>query len=296
MLLLAALPARAPLACAISTGQAPLEAGTIAYRQSGEGPVILLLHGLFAEKEQWDALICRLADAGYRAIAPDLPGYGQSRGFPITDYALESQVERLHELQSQLGLGRIDLAGNSMGGAIAALYTHRHPEQVRTLALLGAPLGVTDWGPEVRAAIRQGVNPFIPLDIEQLDLELSLLFAVPPILSDEIKAALVREYVEHLQHYQQVWAIIGLEMRSLRQPDMRVRAPTLILWGELDRVFALAEAGPLWRPFPRAQRVTLKDAGHLLHLERPADTALIYLDFLRGAARPAGPLQPKSRD
>ena len=72
-------------------------------------------------------MMCRLSEVGYRAIAPDLPGYGNSNGFTLRDYALENQTTLLHELMEKLGIKSFDLAGNSMGGAIAQLYAQSYP-------------------------------------------------------------------------------------------------------------------------------------------------------------------------
>jgi alpha-beta hydrolase superfamily lysophospholipase len=66
--------ARSSAPCAIDTRSVPIAGGTIAYNVAGSGPTVLLIHGLFADKEQWNALACKLVDAGYRAVAVDLPG------------------------------------------------------------------------------------------------------------------------------------------------------------------------------------------------------------------------------
>jgi abhydrolase domain-containing protein 6 len=146
-LLLAVTPATA--ACDFTQGHYEVKGGNLVYSRYGQGPAILLLHGLFAEKEQWHGLACALAAAGYSVIAPDLPGYGQSTGFPLPDYRLENQARFLHQLMRQLSLSRYDVAGSSMGGAIAAIYSRSYRQEFRTLAFLGSPLGVIDWGPEV---------------------------------------------------------------------------------------------------------------------------------------------------
>jgi pimeloyl-ACP methyl ester carboxylesterase len=266
--------------CAISALEIGLDEGVIQARQAGAGPTILLRHGLFASKEQWDALLCPLAAGGYRAIAPDLPGYGASTGFPIADYGLENQVARLAELLVRLGLEQVDLAGNSMGGAIAALYARAYPAQVRSLALIGAPFGLIEWGPDVRAAMYEGVNPFIPVDIEQLELELSLLLVTPPSLPEEVKEALVADYVQRNRHYQQVWTIVTLFGDALVRPGLRIRTPTLAIWGAQDRIFPVAGASWLRFAFPLGKRVILPGAGHLPHIENTETIANLYLDFL----------------
>jgi abhydrolase domain-containing protein 6 len=69
--------------CTLSSLTARVGNGTLSYSQVGNGRVVLLLHGLFANKEQWNSLMCRLSEAGYQALAPDLPGYGNSNGFTL---------------------------------------------------------------------------------------------------------------------------------------------------------------------------------------------------------------------
>ncbi|TCT24213.1 alpha/beta fold hydrolase [Thiobaca trueperi] len=268
--------------CPIQTAQATLDGGTLHYSQAGAGtgPPVMLLHGLFAQKEQWNALLCQLAAVGYTAIAPDLPGYGQSVPFALPDYRLARQVELLRQFIDSLGLGRIDLAGNSMGGAIAALYARSDPQRVRSLALIGAPFGLTDWSPQVQAAIEDGVNPFVPVDLAQFDLEMGLLFVNPPVIPDAVKAALVADYVEHNRFYQQVWNIVSLDARSL-ESGVTSWLPTLVLWGQDDRIFAAEDgARHIRRRFPRARLIQPAATGHLPHLEQPAETAQRYLDFL----------------
>jgi pimeloyl-ACP methyl ester carboxylesterase len=272
--------AEGPAACIPATHSAQIGGGTIVYNVVGTGPSVLLLHGLFADKEQWDSVACRLADAGYRAIAVDLPGYGKSDGFAIQRYRLERQVDVLRALTARLAIDRLDLAGNSMGGAIGALYAARYPRQVRSVAFIGAPLGIVGWDDGLREAIFRGINPFIPISTAQLDLELSLLFVTPPEFPDAKKAAIVAGYVARNRHYVQVWNIVNLYGGVLwqRAPP---RKPTLIVWGENDRIYNVAGAEKLHRRIPGSAVHVLPRAGHLVHVENASEVAPIYIDFLR---------------
>jgi pimeloyl-ACP methyl ester carboxylesterase len=206
--LLALFPALvgAQAACALQTRHATLRHGNVAYSlvsQSRaariEAPPVVLLHGLFASKEQWQALMCELAQQGFVVIAPDLPGYGASSGFPDGDYRLTEQVQRLHEFLHQLpetANRPVALAGNSMGGAIASRYAQRYPAQVASLALF-APMGMSganDWSDEFKAFLRGGTNPMIPLTIADFEHELDLLLAHPPVLARTDKALAVISY------------------------------------------------------------------------------------------------------
>lgn len=266
--------------CESTRHQATVDDGTIVYDLYGQGPAVLLLHGLFADKEQWHGLACELSAAGFAVITPDLPGYGQSIGFPLPDYRLENQVRLLHQLMQQLQILRYDIAGSSMGGAIASLYSRTYPREVHTLAFIGSPLGVIEWSPEVQSAISVGINPFIPIDVPQFDLEMSLLFVTPPEIPLESKQAAVARYVSNNRHYQQVWDIVNL-YDTLMTKGRWGGKPTLIIWGKDDQIYPVKGARMLKARIPRAHLIKLPDAGHLLMMENTAAAARYYLRFLR---------------
>lgn len=266
--------------CPLASKTMDVDGGAIHFFEGGSGQPILLLHGLFAQKEQWMDVGCALASKGFDVIVPDLPGYGASNGFPVTAYALDSQVNLLHTLMSRLGKQRIHIAGSSMGGAIAALYAMKYPEEIKTLAFIGAPLGIVGWSPQVRKAIFQGVNPFIPINQEQFDLEMRLLFFQPPTIDEGIKVKLIQEYVENNRHYQQVWDIVNLYVYSL--DGMKIQnTRTLILWGEQDGIFSIDGLPHLKKVLKNSQAVAFPDAAHLLMLEQPKKVVKLYDAFLR---------------
>ena len=266
--------------CTIETHSLPVGNGTVFYNQVGTGRTLLLLHGLFAEKEQWNSMMCQLSEAGYQPIAPDLPGYGNSKGFTVKEYALENQVTLLHQWLDRVGVQSLDIAGSSMGGAIAALYAQRYPNQVRSLALIGSPLGVIDWANPVRNSILNGVNPFIPITEEQFDQEISLLFVTPPSIPDAVKTEKVRDYQTNNRHYQQVWDIVNLYEDLICQPQSRQR-PTLVIWGKQDQIYDIRGAEGLQRCLPDSKTIQLPNAGHLLLIENAAEAASDYIRFLQ---------------
>ncbi|MCI0453524.1 MAG: alpha/beta hydrolase [Candidatus Dadabacteria bacterium] len=266
--------------CEIATNTIGVGGGTIPYITAGKGPHVVLLHGLFAEKEQWQSLMCLLSEAGYATIAPDLPGYGKSNGFTIVDYTLENQVKIIHELMNILRINKFDIAGNSMGGAIAALYTQLHSPQVRSIAFIGAPLGIIDWANSVKNAIYHGINPFIPINERQFDLELSLLFINPPQIPRDAKEEEIKSYITRNRHYQQVWDIVNLYDDVLLK-SLFIKVPTLILWGKDDKIFNVIGADRLQSRIPDSMMLKLPNAGHLLHVENADEVALTYVKFLQ---------------
>ena len=281
--------------CAIETSTQAVEQGMIPYRSAGAGAEVLLLHGLFAQKEQWDEVLCALAQSGYRASAPDLPGYGQSTGYAVAAYPLEEQVALLEKFMQARGIQRFHLAGSSMGGAIAAMYAEQHPRQVLSLAFIGGTLGIGEWGAAVKQAIFKGINPFIPANEAQIDLELSLLLNKVPALPDATKSAMVRPYLDKHEHYQQVWNIVSLygnAVKTMKPSSVR----TLILWGERDQVFDVAGAHALGQKFPNSRRLLMPDVGHLPMLDAPATVARHYSAFLSQAGRHRGHLRPPAKN
>ena len=226
--------------------------------------------------------MCELFEAGYRVLAPDLPGYGNSTGFATRDYALENQVVLLHQLTNQLEIRSFDMAGSSMGGAIATLYSQRYPEQLRSLAFIGSPLGVTDWARSVRNSIFDGINPFIPTTKEQFDLEISLLFVTPPTIPDSVKTEKVNDYITRNRHYQQIWDIVNLYDNVLCR-GRSTQLPTLAIWGREDKIYDIRGALRLQRCIPGSQVIRLPKAGHLLLMENSEEATADYLRFLRTA-------------
>lgn len=266
--------------CNIEVKTSSIGNGTLEYLQVGKGAPILLLHGLFAQKEQWSELACYLSSAGYLVIAPDLPGYGKSIHFPIADYKLENQVGILYQFTNTLNMQKFDIAGSSMGGAIASMYARSYPLQVRSLAFIGSPLGVSGWSTQVKSALYQGINPFIPISVDQLNLEMQLLFYKPPPLSEAIQQGLISDYQKQNRHYQQVWDIVNLYLYEIeKNPPAPI--PTLIMWGKEDGIFESIEIRKLEQRYPKNRHFMIKDAGHLLMLEKSKEVAVNYIQFLK---------------
>ena len=266
--------------CKSEIKKAQIGGGSIEYFRVGKGAPILLLHGLFAQKEQWAEMACYLSAAGYMVIAPDLPGYAMSINFPIADHKLERQVEILHQFTKSLDIQKLDIAGSSMGGAIASMYAHAYPGQVRSLAFIGAPMGASAWGAAVRGALYQGINPFIPVSNEQFNLAMQLLFYKPPAVPESIQQDLIADYQKSNRRYQQVWDIVNLYLYEFEKTPPSPK-PTLIIWGKEDAIFEVEDMPKVQQKFPKNRHFVLRDAGHLLMLENPKVASELYIQFLK---------------
>ena len=104
---------------------------TFPYLVGGSGDPLVLVHGFTADKDTWGA-VARHLTAQYTVIAPDLPGFGDTVRDPNANYSLDTQVENLRVFVQSMGLKRVHLGGNSMGGVVA-VYAAKYPQEVASL-------------------------------------------------------------------------------------------------------------------------------------------------------------------
>ncbi len=138
-------------------------------------------------------------------------------------------------------------------------------------------MGVVGWSPQIRDAIYSGINPFIPVILDQFNLEMGLLFINPPKITNSIKEEAVTGYVNH---YQQVWDIVNLDMSILENIKDQSK-PAFIVWGQDDGVFNVRGKAPLDQKYQNNYSSVISDAAHLVMLEKPVEIADLYIKFLR---------------
>ncbi len=275
----------------LHSGLYPMETtvdGTpIAYLEGGDGEVVVLLHGFTANKDHWTR-VARFLTPHVRVIAPDLPGFGESGLVDGGDYSVEAQARRLHEFARALGLTRFHLGGSSTGGNIAGVYAALHPESIKSLWLI-APLGVEGATPsEVDRMVAGGQSP--PLIIERPEeygRVLDLVFEHRPWIPSPMRRHLARQAAAHFHHYTWIYGQIrttgpnGPGPATPLQPLLSGSSiPTLIVWGEKDRVLDVSGAEILAGVMGDAQVEIMPDVGHLPMLEFPEAVARRYLEFI----------------
>lgn len=256
---------------------------------AGAEPPVVLLHGIFAEKDHW-VDFARALTGRWQVIAPDLPGFGRSGRLASEAYDYDAQVQRLLALLDALQLRRVHLAGSSMGGTLAVLFAQKHPHRVASVALIGSPHGLRTPHPSrMDALIDEGQAPLVAATPQAFDRMTALVFArapwIPgPILQQAKASALndapsnLRLWHEQLQHrYLLDERIVGLQ------------APTLALWGDADQVFHPSGMQRLRERLPAARVESLPGLGHLPMMEAPRQTADAYARFLQSLTHRAGP-------
>lgn len=242
---------------------------------------IVLLHGIFAEKDHW-VDFARPLSGQYRVIAPDIPGFGESTRRDDETYDYAAHTRRLGAFLDALGLQRVHLAGNSMGGTIAALFALAHPERVASVAFIGAPHGIRSPQPSTMdRLIDAGQRPLVAHDAAAFDAMMDLLFEKRPFLPYPILHASEREALRNAASNVRVWDA-QLKDRYLLEQHLGQwqKHPALVLWGDSDRVFDRSALSTVQKLMPNARIDALPGIGHLPMMEAPSETAQRYARFL----------------
>src|SRR5438067_2107263 len=121
---------------AIRSEEIELHGHCVSYRTAGEGPVVLLIHGIAGSSEQWIDSMSLLAE-GHTVIAPDLLGHGRSAK-PRGDYSLGAYAAGLRDLLVALGHRKATVVGHSLGGGIALQFSYQFPERSARLVLVSS--------------------------------------------------------------------------------------------------------------------------------------------------------------
>ncbi len=259
-----------------------IENETWHYLEGGpkDAEVILMVHGFGGNKDNWTRFAKHLTGK-YRVISPDLPGFGYSAQHPDWDYSMSPQCSRLHDFVAGLDLQRFHIVGNSMGGYLAAIYCHEYPDQVRSLSLFNnAGINAPNES-DLQRAVARGENPLIADSKADYDELLDFVAYKKIFLPWPVRGVFARGAIGQAKLHRSIFASIQSGLSSgLESVLVDIEAPVLILWGEYDRVLDVSSVDVMRPLLPEAMVVIMKDTGHLPMIERPADTAAHFLEFV----------------
>ncbi len=258
-----------------------------AYYESNALPqaeTIVLLHGFAANKENW-LRFSRYLTSKYHVLAPDLPGHGDSTKNMELSYHLEDQVLYLDELIDTLGVSRFHLVGNSMGGAISSIYAARHPDKVITLSLFD-PAGIYDHESEFAQLLREGENPLIVENEDDFEQLMNFAMEDPPFVPWPITTVIAERSIANKAINEKIFGELleDFEQLDFKQKIKNISAPTLILWGEQDRVIAWQNAEQFTSLIPNSRKLILPNVGHAPMIEQAETSADILKTFIERVA------------
>lgn len=245
--------------------------GRIAFEEAGEGALVLFIHGFPLDHRMWRDQLEALSSI-HHCVAVDLPGFGQS--VSLDEFTMESVADELAEF---IGQAQADVVALSMGGYVALALWERHPEVVRSLALLDTKAEADS------PAAKQGRSDMAARVTELgtaslVDPMTSALLA--PDASDRARDRL-RQMIEATSTEAVVDALSGMATRKDRSELLgTISVPTMVLVGEMDTLTPPEVAIGMAARIPNATASVVSGAGHLTPIEAPDQVSEALHRFL----------------
>lgn len=262
----------------------------VAYRRAGRGPVLLLLHGIAGSSETWVPAM-ELLQRDYTVLAPDFLGHGQSAK-PPGDYSLGNQASALRDFLHLLDIDKATVIGQSFGGGVAMQFAYQFPERCERLVLVDAG----GLGNEVSWLLRLVTLP-------AAEYVLPLVFSGTAGVWGSSLLRLLRDRGVRNARVEEMWrSFMSLTQPANRQAFVRTmrsvihpggqavsaldrlylaaKMPTLIVWGEDDRIIPVVHAYRAHEAIPNSRLAIMSGCGHFPHVEEPYRFVEIVRDFV----------------
>ncbi|MCH5642558.1 alpha/beta fold hydrolase [Gordonia sp. ABSL49_1] len=267
-----------------------LHGDQVAYRDAGSGDTLLLIHGMAGSALTWDAVFPALSRT-HRVIAPDLPGHGASDK-PRGDYSLGAFAAFLRDLLDELGIDKVTVVGQSLGGGIAMQFTYQHPDRCERLVLMSSG----GLGPDVSWILRLLAAP-------GAEFVLPLIAPNPILRAGEKVRSWASSAGIHSPRADQTWRAYsslaeadtrraflrtlrsvvdhrGQAVSALNRLYLNEELPTLLIWGDKDDIIPVAHGIAAHEAMPGSRLEILPGVGHYPHAESPEAVVGILDEFL----------------
>ena len=260
------------------------------YRKYGEGPPLMILHGLYGSSDNW-ITVAKAISSDFTVYLPDLRNHGLSPRSRVHDYtAMSSDI---HELSDELGLNKFFLAGHSMGGKTAILYAVRWPEKLEGLA-------IADISPSPASDIRtpeyyqhlEILNAILETDVSGAATRNDAELLLAEKISSERTRGFIMKNIQRTSDNKFSWKINApsilrnLEniMEGVARPSENYKPvtgfPVIFLKGEKSDYIPDDDRSDIFKLFPSAEIKIIPDAGHWLHTDNPDAVISSLLDLL----------------
>ncbi|MEE4295935.1 MAG: alpha/beta fold hydrolase [Wenzhouxiangella sp.] len=257
------------------------------YLEGGRGEPLVLLHGFNANADHF-CRVSALLGAHFRILAPDLPGFGETRFGSLDGFRIEDTAARVLSWLDSVGVHRFYLGGNSMGGYVAVAMARLAPDRVRGLWLL-APGGLhsAPLSPVLEEVAEDRHNPLVVRNTSDFRRLMDYCFVRPPWIPGPLIRLLARHAEEGTDLAQQIFNAMRFESAPLEEMAQGLDVPALVVWGQADQVLHPSGARLLEELMPRTRVLVLEKIGHLPMLEAPKTSAEAWLSFADAIARSA---------
>lgn len=231
--------------------------GEFKYIESGEGEVMIILHGLFGAlsnfKDVFDAFGGR-----YKVVIPMMPIYD----LPVRETDVKNLAEFIHRFAAYKGFTKFSLLGNSLGGHVALVYTVAHPEQVDKLILTGSS-----------GLYENAMGGSFPRreDRNYMKEKVAVTFYDPAMATDE----LVDEVFEIVNDRERLLRILALAKSAIRhnmaEELHNIKVPTCLIWGKNDNITPPDVAEEFHKLIENSDLFWIDECGHAPMMERPVE-------------------------
>ncbi len=266
----------------------------VAYLDVGTGDALLLIHGMAGSSATWRAVIPALSKK-YRVLAPDLQGHGESTK-PRGDYSLGAFAASLRDMLDELGITRATVIGQSLGGGVAMQFAYQHREYCERLVLIGSG----GLGPDLNWMLRflsaPGAELLLPVVAPRPVLNVGnklrswftsagvqaprageMWSAYSSLADPETRQAFLRT-LRSVVDYR------GQAVSALGKIHVSRGLPTLLIWGDEDRIIPVAHGRAAHDAVPGSRLEILPGVGHFPHVEAPTAVVDILDDFITTTA------------
>jgi pimeloyl-ACP methyl ester carboxylesterase len=255
----------------------------IHYLVEGQGPPVILIHGLAASSYDWAAMLPALASAGYRAYAPDLIGHGESlKPESTASYQAETVYEYLAAWVDSLDLEQPPVfIGHSLGGYLSLLYSLRRPTKLAGMVLID-PL----YSPDQLSALLRWLNQRPEWGEIALRMVpewlLSAVLGLDPTNANDFDEFNRQQIANDYKRASARIVHIPATIEDLSPHLIRLTTPSLLLWGDRDLTLAPHSFHKLHRAMPNNQASVVTGSGHQPHIGKPEQVNQLVLSFLQG--------------
>ena len=269
-----------------------VDGARVHYQEFGDAtrPTILLIHGYTASLYVWKTTAPMLADAGFHVVAVDLLGFGYSDKPSWFDYAISSQARVVARFMNVVGIGRATIVGSSYGGAVAATLALDYPERVEKLVLVDTVCNDNLRNhPVLKLAAIPGVGevltPFLvdSRAYQRRRMRTTLSPANHELITDERVEGILRPLTAADAHHSLLATSRAWAADRIEQDAHLIDQPTLIIWGEDDRVIPVSDGHKLHDSILHSRLVVFHDCGHVPQEEKSDLFVEVVNEFCRDA-------------
>jgi pimeloyl-ACP methyl ester carboxylesterase len=263
----------------------------VGFRMAGEGPLIVLIHGITSRSDIWLEVMADLAET-HTVVAPDLVGHGRSAK-PRGDYSLGAYASGGRDLLGVLGFERGTVVGHSLGGGIALQFAYQFPEYCERLALISSGGLGKEVNPLLRAAALPGAELVLPLITSDFAIQTGSTvaavferfgFKAGPDLAEAARGyASLADRDARQAFIHTLRAVIDLNGQRVSATDrlyLAERMPTLLIWGTDDPIIPIEHGRAARDLIPGSRLVEIPGAGHWPQLDDPIGVAKALRSFV----------------